>query len=130
MRSTPLALNDWRHVDAATGWLALGDWKSANEEIEHITPEFRAHPDVLAVRWKIFAMGGQWDTAVELAEVLMKALPGDRAKNMYQLAVFACRLDRLKEARHWIGKAIDMGGNAMKLRALEDPQLAKVWQEP
>jgi hypothetical protein len=59
MRSTPLALNDWRHVDAATDWLALVDWESANEEIEQITPEFRAHPDVLAVRWRIFAMGGQ-----------------------------------------------------------------------
>ena len=55
-------------------------------------------------------MGGQWNTAVELAEVVMKALPGDRAENMYELAVFACRLDRLKEARHWIGKAMDLGG--------------------
>ena len=113
MRPKALDLDDRIHVEAAQGWLALGDW----------------NPDVLAVRWKIFAMGGQWDTAVELAEVLMKALPGDRAENMYALAVFACRLDRLKEARHWIGKAIELGGDAMKLKALDDPKLAKVWEE-
>jgi hypothetical protein len=47
----------------------------------------------------------------------------------HELAAYACRLDRLKEARHWIGKAIELGGDTMKFRALVDPALAKVWEE-
>ena len=57
MRPKALDLDDRIHVEAAQGWLALGDWSEANEELERVRPEFRAHPDVLAVRWKIFAIG-------------------------------------------------------------------------
>jgi hypothetical protein len=41
--------HDKRHLDAAQGWLGLGNWREANEELEQITPERRAHPDVLAL---------------------------------------------------------------------------------
>jgi len=53
MRSLPAT--DRRHFEAAQGWLALGDWRSANDELENITPLHRAHPDVLALRWAIYA---------------------------------------------------------------------------
>ena len=65
MPVTPLDLDDRIQVEAAQGWLALGDWRPANDELECVRPEFRAHPDVLAVRWRVYAMGGHWDTAVE-----------------------------------------------------------------
>jgi hypothetical protein len=45
----PLSATDLRYFDAAQGWLALGDWLSANDELENITPLFRAHPEVLAL---------------------------------------------------------------------------------
>ena len=31
-----LEIQDQRCLDAASGWLGLGDWKDANEELERI----------------------------------------------------------------------------------------------
>ena len=70
-----LPIEDRRHVDAAQGWLGLGDWNLANAELELVTARLRAHPFVLDVRWRIYALAGKWDIAVELAGVLMNALP-------------------------------------------------------
>jgi hypothetical protein len=43
------------------------------------------------------------------------------------MAVMACRLGRVEEARKWLGQALEIGGKAMKLRALDDPGLKGVW---
>ena len=48
-----LPLPDQRFLNAAEGWLGLGDHLAANEELENITPQFRAHPLVLEVRYQI-----------------------------------------------------------------------------
>ena len=39
--------SDLQHLRAAQGWIELGLWDVANDELEQITPELRAHPDVL-----------------------------------------------------------------------------------
>jgi hypothetical protein len=49
---------DHHHLQAAQGWLELGNHTEANEELERITPLNRAHPDVLQVRWRIYAAAG------------------------------------------------------------------------
>jgi hypothetical protein len=42
----------------------------------------------------------------------------------YNLACYACQLGNLKEARHWLKRAIDLAGTKqVKLMALEDPDL-------
>ncbi len=46
----PLGSHDQRHLDAAEGWIGLGNHIEANEELEQITPQNRAHPAVLEVR--------------------------------------------------------------------------------
>ena len=46
----PFTRPDELHFQAAVGWLELGNWREANEELENITPALRAHPDVLQVR--------------------------------------------------------------------------------
>ena len=66
----PLPSTDRRHFDAAQGWLTLGDWRSANDELENITPLFRAHPDVLVLRWLVYAKGEKWAGAFEIARTL------------------------------------------------------------
>jgi len=45
---------DSLHLQAAQGGLDLGNHVEANEELERITPQLRAHPDVLQVRWRIY----------------------------------------------------------------------------
>ncbi|MGO8930194.1 MAG: tetratricopeptide repeat protein, partial [Limisphaerales bacterium] len=48
----------------------------------------------------------------------------------YNLACYACQLGNLKEARHWLRKAIDLAGpNEVKLMALNDPDLEPLWKE-
>jgi hypothetical protein len=71
----PLPLPDQRHLNAAEGWLGLGDHLAANEELENITPELRAHPAVLSVRYRVYAKGKNWDGAAEIAGTLVKLLP-------------------------------------------------------
>ena len=51
----PLEAPDSHHLRAAQGWLELGDWQSANAELENISPQVRVHPDVLEIRWHIYA---------------------------------------------------------------------------
>ena len=46
---------DLRHLQAAQGWLELGNHLEANEELENITPKYRAHLAVLELRWQIYA---------------------------------------------------------------------------
>jgi hypothetical protein len=40
--ATQLPVSDQHHLRAAEGWLELGDWRSANEELENVTAELRA----------------------------------------------------------------------------------------
>jgi hypothetical protein len=54
---TGISLIAARHIQAAEGWLDLGDWQSANEELENVTPRLRAHPAVLEMRFRIYSAG-------------------------------------------------------------------------
>jgi hypothetical protein len=61
---------DRRCLNAAEGWLGLGDNLSANEELRHITAEMWAHPEVMWLRWQIFANAGQWEACVYIAKAV------------------------------------------------------------
>jgi len=67
--------HDERFLDAAEGWLGLGDHLSANEELGQTTPELRAHPDVMPVRLQIYWRAEKWDTCVEIAGALVSLSP-------------------------------------------------------
>ena len=58
---------DPMHLKAAAGWIQLGDYDSANEELENIRAEWRAHPDVLDLRWFIYSHHEQWDACLDIA---------------------------------------------------------------
>jgi len=63
------------HLKAAEGWLGLGDHVEANEELENITPQFRVHPDVLEIRWQIYAKEKKWEACVDIARAVTKLAP-------------------------------------------------------
>ncbi len=67
--------HDQRFLDAAEGWLGLGDHLSANEELEQITPELRANPKVLLVRLEIYWTAKKWDACIEIAGAIVKLCP-------------------------------------------------------
>ena len=61
----PLSPPDSHHLHAAQGWVELGNHAEANEELEQIAPQLRAHPDVLEVRWHIYSHVNKWDACVD-----------------------------------------------------------------
>lgn len=60
---------------AADGWIELGNFVEANEELERIEPAFRSHPDVLEIRWKIYANASRWEACVDIGLAITKAAP-------------------------------------------------------
>src|SRR5205823_1002826 len=60
-----LSFKDQHHLEAAQGWLGLGNWKEANEELENISSQNRTHLEVLFVRFKINSVARKWEGAYE-----------------------------------------------------------------
>jgi tetratricopeptide (TPR) repeat protein len=67
--------HDRMHLNAAEGWLGLGNHVEANEDLEKITPAMRSHPDVLEVRYEIYASAKRWDACLDIAEAIVKLAP-------------------------------------------------------
>jgi len=88
---------DKLHLEAAQGWLELGNWLEANEELENITAQLRAHPDVLRVRWEVYAKAKKWEVAAEVAQALCQRVPNE-AFGWIHLAYALHELKRTKEA--------------------------------
>ena len=74
----PLEPPDIHHLLAASGWLDLGNTREANEELDKITPRLRTHPDVLELRWQLYAQAKNWDACVDIAKAIAEQAP-DRA---------------------------------------------------
>lgn len=85
-------------LQSAVGWLELGNWREANEEIENISPQSKAHPDVLQVRCKIYDAAGKWDFMAEIANALCTMLPNSSFGPVH-LAHALRKLNRPSEAR-------------------------------
>lgn len=62
-----LTTSDQFHIRAAQGWLKLGDHISAFEELELVEPLHRAEPEVLKLRWMIYAKAERWEPAFHVA---------------------------------------------------------------
>jgi len=106
---------DNKHFDAAEGWLELGNWKEANEELEQITPRFRAHPYVLEMRYKIYQAAGRLEMAVEVAKGLRTILPYSPLSHIH-LAFSFHELKRTKEAYDTLILVVDQFQNQWVMR--------------
>jgi Flp pilus assembly protein TadD len=71
----PLEPPDTHHLSFAQGWLGLGNWREARDDIQRISSESRAHPDVLETTREIFAQAGKWDMAAETASAVVTLKP-------------------------------------------------------
>ena len=67
----PLGTPDSHHLNAAQGWLELGDAQSAVEEIGRISTAGQFHPEVLAVRWEFCARDHDWNGAHTIAQIAL-----------------------------------------------------------
>ena len=129
----PLSSQDKRHLDAAEGWCGLKSFLEANEELEKITPQARAHPRVLEIRWQIYASLKKWDGALEVARALTKFDPAN-VNYATNLGISFASLNRHAEAYDAMFKATSgtpqaphlyyhMARTCCKLKRIEDAQL-------
>jgi tetratricopeptide (TPR) repeat protein len=71
----PLDHSDVIQLNAAQGWLELGNCAEAAAELEAISPPAREHPDVLELRWQIAVKRQQWEEGLAVAETLCRLAP-------------------------------------------------------
>jgi len=93
-----LEYQDQRHLEAAEGWLGLGNQVEAFEELELITPQLRVHPDVLEIRWQIYAQEKKWEACVDIARAITKLAPS-LSNGWIHWAFSLHELKRTKEAK-------------------------------
>ncbi|MCI0745535.1 MAG: tetratricopeptide repeat protein [Verrucomicrobia subdivision 3 bacterium] len=63
------------HLNAAEGWLGLGNFREARAELNRISARFRSHPDVLELRFLMAAVLKHWGAALKFARVLTRIAP-------------------------------------------------------
>lgn len=97
---------DSHHLAAAEGWLELGNANEANAELENISAEHRSHPDVLQIRWQIYAKAKKWDACLDIAKALTKIVP-ERRFGWIHRALSLHKLNRTGEARELLLTVID-----------------------
>jgi tetratricopeptide (TPR) repeat protein len=68
---------DQGYLTAAEGWLGLGNWREANAELENISAQNRAHPEVLRIRWAVYCEAKNWEGAYEIAQAISQIVPDD-----------------------------------------------------
>ena len=71
----PLVPPDAHHLLSAQGWLELGNHLEADAELDKLAPENRVHPDVLEIRWQIYAKEKRWQACVDIGNAIMTADP-------------------------------------------------------
>ena len=102
----PLEPPDTLHLQAAQGWLELGNHIEANEELERITPQLRAHPGVLKVRWEIYAAAKKWEATLDIAAALIQLDPDDPLGWVHRSYALH-ELKRTAEARDNLLRVVD-----------------------
>ena len=93
----PLEPPDSHHLRAAQGWLELGNYLEAGEELERIAPPLRSHDDVIEVRWRVHAQARNWHACVEIAAAVIELDPGNSSAWIHR-AYALHELKRTQEA--------------------------------
>ncbi|MCG8586492.1 MAG: hypothetical protein MI757_17420, partial [Pirellulales bacterium] len=75
IRLKELCAPDKHFLNAAKGWLELGNPEEAGAELERVGEDNQKHPDVLKARWKIAARRKEWAFSLKLAEELTQLAP-------------------------------------------------------
>jgi tetratricopeptide (TPR) repeat protein len=135
-RMKPLEPPDSHHLLASQGWLELGNHIEADAELDNIAASLRAHPDVLKVRWEIYAAAKKWEAAIDIAAALIQLDPEDPLGWVHRSYALH-ELKRTAEARDNLLRVVDKFPSSATMRynlACYECQLgrleqAKTWLE-
>jgi tetratricopeptide (TPR) repeat protein len=87
----PLPHPDNLHLNAAQGWLMLGDVAAAQSELEQMAAASRSDPETLETAWEVHAAKQAWPEAFAAADQLVHTAP-DRDNAWIHLAFAARRM--------------------------------------
>lgn len=82
----------------AEGWLELRRPLDANEELDEIQPQLRAHPAVLKLRYAVCCGLKKWDLALEIANHFARIMPNDAFGGTHA-GIALHKLGRTREAK-------------------------------
>jgi tetratricopeptide (TPR) repeat protein len=86
---------DIHYLNAAAGWLELGNSDEALAEFERISPDYRNHPDVLGTEWVLRSERKEWARGLEITTQLMEISPNDPSSWIH----YSYSLHELKQTR-------------------------------
>ena len=93
----PLQPPDTHHLNAAAGWLELGNPREAAAEMDRLSATARSHPDTLEVLWRLCAAGRRWVEALDIARSLIRLAP-DQPSGWINQSYSLHELKRTEEA--------------------------------
>src|SRR5271165_2321611 len=102
----PLEPSDILHVQAAQGWLELGNPIEADAELDKINATQRGHPTVLEVRLSIYMAAKKWEAALDIATAWTKMVP-NHLMSWFQKSFCLHELKRTSEARNNLLAIVD-----------------------
>ncbi len=73
----PLPPPDSHHLSAAIGWMELKNLEEALADLDRIKESRQRHPEVLEVRWTIYAAQQKWESCVDIAKIITMVAPED-----------------------------------------------------
>jgi predicted Zn-dependent protease len=123
---------DLLYLEAAKGWVILGDLKEANRELDRITAQMQKHADVLEVRFAIFSKAKKWIVCMELAAAMLDLAPDrptawiNSAQTLHEMEQTEDAWNALYAVRHRFPKVPAIPYNlacyAARLGRLDDSQ--------
>lgn len=121
----PLIEEDAYRLQTAKGFLGLGMWMEANEELENITAEVRHVPEVLESRCDVYKQAKKWELMHAVAKRLHDYDP-DHAGYRYAMAGSLCQLGDVEKAKEFLGSAFKIDAD-LRMAALDDETLEPLW---
>jgi hypothetical protein len=101
---SPFDEDDWEHLHAAHGYVELGMWLDANEELEKLRPDVRHDSLVLAILMVIYKATEKWELMQTVAKKLTEYDP-ESPRFPLAWAFATRRVDSLDAARRILVEA-------------------------
>jgi predicted Zn-dependent protease len=98
--------SDRRHLEAAEGWLELGNWEEGTAELQQLSQDASSHPETLRVLIGFLAAAGQWALAGLSVLAMCLKFP-DHSYGWYLLGMTLNRAGRSAQARDGVLAVIE-----------------------
>jgi predicted Zn-dependent protease len=105
----------------------LERWEQAREAATSIRSLEPGQPEGWIHSANSLVTLGRIPEALQILEEAVEVFPDDEIIN-YDLANVCCLLGRIQLARRCLARAVELGGDEVKLKALDDPDLGPIWR--